>query len=813
MTLKGFLKGIVYASFAIIPMLAWYVSETTFFPYITGKNFSFRFLVEIAFVAWAILAVIEPAYRVKKSLVFYSYGAFLLILFVANIFGSDTYLSFFSNFERMEGWFTHLHLFLYFLMLYSVYKTDKDWLRMFGWFSVGAIGVSIQGLFQLFGQKEFFLTSAIFSTSTIQKLNDVYPVSMGNGLRLDSSLGNADYYGIYTLFFICISSLLAFKMNSWNIKGSLASWKSFLLVFLGGMMISLQPFITKFAININNESVYYFGSFLWLAGSVVFLSAGYYFAKNISEYRISSWVFVLIGVVNFIALIYTQTRGSWFGFVGAFGAAALCIAIGGRKKYPKLALGASLGIVSILAFFILVFTFSNSYLVQNSVILRRLATIKVVNILFHPVESVNLVKDETNDYESLKEHFGEATIVSRFLNIKMSIDGWSESNKTKIIGYGQENYPVVFAKHYDARMYDQEAYFDRAHNVFMDWLVAGGVLALIAYLSLYLTPFYMMWFGRGKNNFQLFEKAILTGTLVGYFVHNIFVFDNIISYIIFVSILAYIAVRTRATDSEIRKEESHKDILLGVMSYVMMAVGVIIAILLFVYTVIKPLNQNLALVTALRVNPSTVEDAFDNINTKLNAFNYSVSSNSFGVTEAREQLLKSVVPLVNIQTSNLQAETAAKLNVAVKEFKSFAETQFEKEISDSPTSRNTSVYASYLRQINETQRSLKFYEKSYEFSPRKQVNNIEYMSALVSTEDASNITRAYEIAKETYFSDTGHKASRDAYIAVAVISGHIKEAKDEVEKIKLTDPETAKSLEDNINAILAQQKINATKKK
>ena len=46
----------------------------------------------------------------------------------------------------------------------------------------------------------------------------------------------------------------------------------------------------------------------------------------------------------------------------------------------------------------------------------------------------------------------------------------------------------MFAEHYDPRMYKQEPWFDRAHNVFFDWFVAGGVLGLVAYLALYLTP-------------------------------------------------------------------------------------------------------------------------------------------------------------------------------------------------------------------------------------------------------------------------------------------------------------------------------------
>ncbi len=812
MTLKGFLKAIIYASLAIIPMLAWYVSESTFFPYITGKNFAFRFLIEIAFAAFVYLAVTDKAYRPKSSLVFYSYGAFLSILFLANVFGSNVYLSFFSNFERMEGWFTHLHLFLYFLMLYSLYKTDKDWMRIFGWFSVGAIGVSFQALLQLFGQKDFFLTSKLFATSTIQYINNSYPVSMGNGLRLDSSLGNADYYGIYSLFFICISALLALKLRSWKIKGSLSSWKNFAIVTLGALLISLQSFISQTAMNLSNQSLFVFGSFVWFVGAVTFLWGGYYFAKNLSEGRISSWVFVLLGFINFIGLVYTQTRGSWFGFAAAIATASLAIAIGGWKKYPKLAKSAALVMSSVFAFFVLVFSFSDSSLVQNSIALKRIATIKIVNILFHPIESIDLIKDEANNYESLKDHFGEATIVSRFLNMKMSIDGFTQSAKTMILGYGQENYPVVFAQNFDPRMYEQESWFDRAHDVFMDWLVAAGALGLIAYLSLYLTPFYMMWFGKNRGNIHLFEKAILTGTLAGYFVHNIFVFDNLISYIIFVTLIAYVAARTRASEVEIRKEELSKDPKMTWLSYVLMSAGLLFSLGLFVYTVAKPLNQNLTIISALRTSPTKVEDLVEKTASSSNYFTKAASINSFGRTEAREQMLQTAMRYSQIDPTSFPVEIKNNFVTIFNNFKINSYTEFRDEVNAKPSARNASIFGSFLRQLGDNTGALEAFEKAHAMAPKKQVITFEYINTLISIGTKENIQKAYELAKDAYMSDTGFTTARDVYITTAAMAGYDTDAQAMINEIKLTDPAKAKDLQDKVNQIRAELKKISIKK-
>ena len=812
MTLKGFLKGIIYASFAIIPMLAWYISESTFFPYITGKNFAFRFLIEIAFAAFAYLLVVDKSHRPKSSLVFYSYGIFLAILFLANILGSNTYLSFFSNFERMEGWFTHLHLFLYFLMLYSLYKTDKDWMRIFGWFSVGAVGVSLQGLFQLFGQKDFFLTSKIFSTSTIQFINNSYPVSMGNGLRLDSSLGNADYYGIYTLFFICISALMALKLDSWKIKKSLYTWKNFIVVTLGALLISLQSFISQIAVSNSNQSLFLFGSFVWFIGSIIFLFGGYYFVKDLAAGRVSSWIFVLLGVLNFIALIYTQTRGSWIGFAAAVGVAALSIVIGGWKRYPKVAKSAAAVILAIFTFFVLVFSFSNSKVVQNSIVLKRIATIKVANILFHPVESVQLIKDETNSYESLKEHFGEATIVSRFLNMKMSIDGVTQSLKTMLIGYGQENYPIIFAQNFDPRMYEQESWFDRAHDVFMDWLVAAGALGLIAYLSLYLTPFYMMWFGKNKGNIQLFEKAILTGTLAGYFVHNIFVFDNLISYIIFIKLIAYVAARTRATEAEIKREDKIKDAKLNAYSYSVIIVGILFSALLFYFTVAKPLNQNLTIIQALKTSPKSLEDLVEKTASSSNYFSGAAKINSFGRTEAREQMLQAIMRYSEIDPSGFPEDVKNNFAKTFDVFKSNGYNEFKKEVENIPSARNAAIFGSFLRQLGDNVGALEAFEKANTLAPRKQIITFEYINTLISTGGKDNIQKAYELAKEAYISDRGFGTARDIYVTTAAIAGYTSESEEIIKNLMLTNPIVAKDLQAKVDLIKAELKNISTKK-
>ena len=152
-----------------------------FFPFITGKNFVFRILVELLFGAYVLLALREPKYRPRTSLVLWSFGAFVLWMAVATGLSVDPLKSFWSNLERMEGYITVLHLFLYFVMVGSVVGAANWWQRFF---QVSVAAASLQALYAL-GQ--------------LLHIDGLAPSSQSGG-RLDGTFGNAAYLGIFMLF-------------------------------------------------------------------------------------------------------------------------------------------------------------------------------------------------------------------------------------------------------------------------------------------------------------------------------------------------------------------------------------------------------------------------------------------------------------------------------------------------------------------------------------------------------------------------------------------------------------------------------------
>ena len=161
----------------IVPFIPLYVSRVLFFPYITGKAFLFRTIVEIIFAAWVFLAVFWPEYRPKRSALTMAMGFFVLAVVLASIFAVNPSRALWSNFERMEGLLAYLHLAAYFLVLAHVLK-QREW---FWFLSVFVLTGFVENFYALF-----------------QRLG--YLASPQGGFRVDGTIGNPTYLAAYLTF-------------------------------------------------------------------------------------------------------------------------------------------------------------------------------------------------------------------------------------------------------------------------------------------------------------------------------------------------------------------------------------------------------------------------------------------------------------------------------------------------------------------------------------------------------------------------------------------------------------------------------------
>ena len=200
-TFSWILKG----GLLLTPFLVFIVTRSLYFPFITGKNFTFRILIELLAAVWVYAALKFPSFRPRFSVVLWAVVAFIGVLGAATVFGLSPYRSFWSNFERMEGYIGLLHLFLYFMLLISVFRTERDW-RAFFYTTVGASALAaVYALFQLAG---------------------AFTIHQG-GTRVDATLGNATYFAAYLVFHLFF--ILWFLLRAKTTYGRISLAALFLL--------------------------------------------------------------------------------------------------------------------------------------------------------------------------------------------------------------------------------------------------------------------------------------------------------------------------------------------------------------------------------------------------------------------------------------------------------------------------------------------------------------------------------------------------------------------------------------------------------
>ena len=548
--------------------------------------------------------------------------SFVGIIAIADIFGANPFKSFWSNFERMEGLITLLHLLGYFIVAGMVLNTEKLW----NWFWNTTVAVSaiigIYGVLQLAGK------------ATINQ----------GGVRLDATLGNASYLAIYMLFHIFITVFLLVRWRG-------VSW----IRYIYGAVIILQ----------------------------------------------------------LVILYFTATRGALIGIVGGMILATLLITI--FEKERKIVRKIS---VSILAFLI------------------------VSTGIFIFVNDTNFVKksDTLNRLSSISMEDGS----TRFTIWGMALEGLKER---PILGWGQENFNFVFNKYYKPSLYAQEQWFDRVHNVVFDWLIAGGILGFLAYIAIPIFMLYYLW-RRLEINLSVTEKSIFTGLLAGYFFHNMFVFDNIISYILFFSVAAYIYTHSTFR-SDLNEDKSKRS-----YGFKRVAIpGIIVAMIFSLYFF------NIKGILTAKAIIKSISPQAEGIDANIKSFEKAISYGVVGKQEVVEQMVtialrsRSEGGDIGIQTKFFE--------LANKEMKALIE-----EVPDD--ARLRIFYGAFLSQFNLHNEALPHLKKAVELSPDKQTIRFELGTAYLNLGEPD---KALKIFKDAYELEPNFKDAEIIYRTGAIYAG------------------------------------------
>lgn len=165
---------------------------------------------------------------------------------------------------------------------------------------------------------------------------------------------------------------------------------------------------------------------------------------------------------------------------------------------------------------------------------------------------------------------------------------WQSFKERPILGWGIENYRVPFERHFEPKLllqeYGAEVWFDRAHNVVFDSLVAFGLVGTIAFFAMFVISIYALWRRYLRGDGDIILPAVFTSLFVAHFIQNLTVFDMIASYMLVFLALAFISSTTK-------KEELITDSPKEVNLFVLLIITIVFAFS-FITFVAKPYNVN-----------------------------------------------------------------------------------------------------------------------------------------------------------------------------------------------------------------------------
>jgi O-antigen ligase/lipopolysaccharide biosynthesis regulator YciM len=560
----------IYLGVAALLFTPFIVANSMYFPFITGKAFYFRIIVELMFGAWVVLALIDKTARPKLTWLSGAMLAFVAIPLLGVIFGVNTTDAIWSNFERMIGWITILHFGMLFAAASHTIK-PKHW----HWFFYLSLGVSV--VIGIMGLKE-----------------------VPNESRIDASLGNPIYLGMYSLFHAFLAGYYLIGRIKRAVKNSLSL---------------------------------------------------------LADWQV--YVFSLLGVFNLIVLYFTQTRGAILGLLAGLFVSSLVVALFQRSRPLVRKLGIA-GVILPLIAVGLFFGFRDTEFVQEQPVIGRFAQIDLQ----------------------------EGNAGSRIDTWQIGLEGYTER---PLAGWGMGNYNYVFDRYYKSSMHDDAEWFDRAHNVVVEWLVAAGPLGVLSYLSLFAAAIFLLWRKpEGGEEFSVSERAVLVGLLVSYLVQNLFVFDHLVSYLMFALVLAWLHARSRP-DYEftyISFEPSKP-----AQAWTGTAVAVLTLVLAFNWNY-AAINQAQAVIDGLQERSQAqrlqrrgqagsgqqVQQLYDR---GLNSFKEAIDYGAMGTQEARERLNRAAMAVA--RTNGTSSEVA-------RDYYEAAHTNMRAQIAEEPNDLRHHVF-------------------------------------------------------------------------------------------------------------------------
>jgi len=269
---------------------------------------------------------------------------------------------------------------------------------------------------------------------------------------------------------------------------------------------------------------------------------------------------------------------------------------------------------------------------------------------------------QTGFAQSIIAQFHNFSDDSRNVVWKMSLEAWKEK---PWLGWGQENFNIPFVKYFSPNLpLSGDLWYDRAHSIIFDTLVASGILGLLSYLSVFVIATIGM--------FRLLPKIVerkniliplgMIAILLSYFIQNFWVFDMISSYMLLFLSLAFICFLINSQ----KPVEEQVDAKRG-------ALNPFFASLLIIATVFTFYFGNVKVAEASRLTVMGI--ATKDLEKSISYFQEALVTSPISIYEVPEQFSQRIV--------SSMYDTQQKKNVLLSGF-SLAEEAMKKNVAKNP---------------------------------------------------------------------------------------------------------------------------------
>jgi len=205
--------------------------------------------------------------------------------------------------------------------------------------------------------------------------------------------------------------------------------------------------------------------------------------------------------IQLVAITLTATRGTILALIAMLGIVVVYTAIKKKGKVQKVALTALLGGLVVLGGF---FVFREN----------------LQNVPFEPVRRIASISAE------------DTTTSSRIFVWKNTL---SYALEKPLTGYGAEHIDYVYNKFYNAGDI-VEQWFDRSHNLYLDYFVQYGVFGLVLFILFVAGLFRYALKTRKEDEYIGNMLTLLVGV---YVLQSFFVFDTINTLIVLLPLFAF----------------------------------------------------------------------------------------------------------------------------------------------------------------------------------------------------------------------------------------------------------------------------------